>query len=192
MSYAAPPPPAGWSHPAPPPPLPPAKKNHIGLIIILIILGALVFVCVGVFTACASAAPDDGNSFATTNPTDETTPSTTTTSTTKTTKTTQAISAEERNAIESARGYLGNQAFSRRGLIGQLSSKYGESYPVDVATRAVDSLHVDWNQQAYRSAKSYLDTGPFSRAGLIEQLESKSGEGFTHSQAVYGATRALK
>jgi hypothetical protein len=30
----------------------------------------------------------------------------------------------------------------------------------------------------------------FSRKGLIEQLESDAGEGFTHSQAVYGVTKA--
>ena len=59
-----------------------------------------------------------------------------------------------------------------------------------VATRAVDSLHVNWNEQAANAAKEYLSTQSFSRRGLIEQLESDAGEGFTHSQAVYGVDNA--
>jgi len=98
--------------------------------------------------------------------------------------------AGQSNALESAKQYLETQAFSRKGLIKQLSSKYGEGYSKADATWAVDHLKVNWNEQAYRAAKQYLDTMPFSRAGLIQQLESSAGEGFTHAQAVYGATKA--
>jgi hypothetical protein len=46
----------------------------------------------------------------------------------------------------------------------------------------VDSLNVDWNDEAAKSAKEYFSTMAFSRADLIEQLESPSGSGFTHAQ----------
>jgi hypothetical protein len=106
------------------------------------------------------------------------------------TTTARPISAEEENAIRSARSYLEFQAFSRKGLIRQLSSDAGEGYSLKAATAAVDSLHINFNEQAYKSAKSYLEMSGFSRKGLIQQLESDAGEGFTHSQAVYGVTKA--
>ena len=64
-------------------------------------------------------------------------------------------------------------SFSRSGLIRQLEF---ERYSTHDATVAVDSLRVDWNQQAAKSARSYLDFMSFSRDGLIHQLEF---EGFT-------------
>ena len=96
------------------------------------------------------------------------------------------FTVSQENAIESAESYLDFTAFSRSGLIGQLSSDYGEGFSVADATFAVDHISVNWNEQAAKSAKSYLAYSSFSRQGLIEQLESEYGEGFTHSQAVYG------
>jgi hypothetical protein len=52
----------------------------------------------------------------------------------------------------------------------------------------VDSLNVDWNEQAARSAESYLEYTAFSHAGLVDQLEF---EGFTPEQAEHGATVAM-
>ncbi len=100
------------------------------------------------------------------------------------------LTAGQSNAIRSAQDYLRFMAFSRAGLIRQLSSSYGEGYSVADATFAVDYLNVDWNEQAAKSAKAYLDSQPFSRDGLIRQLESSFGEGFTHDQAVYGVNAA--
>jgi len=40
------------------------------------------------------------------------------------------------------------------------------------ATVAVDSLNVDWNQQAVRKAQDYLKMSGFSCKGLIDQLSS--------------------
>ena len=96
------------------------------------------------------------------------------------------LTVAQRNAIQSARDYLSLMAFSRDGLIKQLSSQYGEGYSVADATFAVDSLNVNWNEQAAKAAKEYLDTMPFSRDGLIKQLSSPFGGGFTYDQAVYG------
>jgi len=97
-------------------------------------------------------------------------------------------------ARESAKSYLDYSAFSRNGLIDQLSSKYGASYPKNVATQAVDSLDVDWNAQAAKSAQSYLDYTSFSCTGLTQQLSSRYGAQFTNAQAKFGAhqTKACK
>jgi colicin import membrane protein len=72
-------------------------------------------------------------------------------------------------------------AFSRAGLIDQLKF---EGYSKTDAAAAVDSLTVDWQEQAALKAESYLDTGSFSESGLIDQLEF---EGFTRAQAEFGA-----
>jgi len=65
----------------------------------------------------------------------------------------------------------------------------GEGYSVADATAAVDSLNVDWNEEAVRSAESYLKYSAFSCSGLQRQLSSSSGEGFTKEQAAYGAKK---
>ncbi|MFD6443968.1 Ltp family lipoprotein [Promicromonospora sp. NPDC060204] len=88
--------------------------------------------------------------------------------------------------MASAQDYLDYQAFSRQGLIDQLSSEYGEAFPVKDAEFAVDSLDVDWNEQAAKAAQDYLDYDSFSRQGLIDQLSSKYGDQFTVEQATYG------
>ncbi|MFX1766384.1 Ltp family lipoprotein [Paraburkholderia sp. A1RI-2L] len=100
------------------------------------------------------------------------------------------LTAPQSNAVRSAKQYLSMQGFSRRGLIHQLSSDAGEGYEVADATVAVDSLSVDWNEQAERSAKQYLSIQGFSCKGLIHQLSSSAGEGYTVPQATYGAKQA--
>jgi hypothetical protein len=73
-----------------------------------------------------------------------------------------SLTTSQRNAVASAKNYLSTAAFSRQGLIDQLSSSAGEGYPVSDATVAVDSLHVNWDAEAIQSAKQYLHTSPFS------------------------------
>lgn len=89
------------------------------------------------------------------------------------------------NALSSAQDYLDYSAFSRQGLIDQLSSEYGSGFEVGDATWAVDQLRVDWKEQAVQSAKDYLDFQSFSRQGLIDQLSSPYGSQYTVEQAVY-------
>ena len=113
-----------------------------------------------------------------------------TTAAPKPTKTAPAMTASQEQAIGSAESYLSFSAFSRKGLIRQLSSDAGEGFSVADATYAVDHVKVSWNEQAAKSAKSYLAMSHFSRKGLIHQLESSAGEGFTHAQAVYGVNKA--
>lgn len=101
-----------------------------------------------------------------------------------------SLTKSQEQAIGSAESYLGFTAFSRKGLIRQLSSNAGEGFSVADATYAVNHIKVDWNEQAAKSAKTYLEMTHFSRQGLIHQLESSAGDGFTHRQAVYGVTKA--
>ena len=81
-----------------------------------------------------------------------------------------------------ARDYLAYTAFSRQGLINQLVY---EGFAADVSAVAVDTLNVDWFEQAALMARNYLDYTAFSRQGLIDQLVY---EGFSVEQAVYGVT----
>lgn len=93
------------------------------------------------------------------------------------------------NALQSAQEYLDFSAFSRLGLIQQLSSSYGEGYKLADATWAVDQLRVDWKDEAVESARQYLDFSSFSREGLIQQLSSSAGEKFTYEEAVYAVNK---
>jgi hypothetical protein len=91
----------------------------------------------------------------------------------------------QQNAVRAAKDYLDYTAFSRQGLIRQLVTI--DDYSAADATSAVDSLTVDWNEQAAKSAKDYLDYTAFSRSGLITQLTSI--DGYTPAQAVYGVAQ---
>ena len=88
------------------------------------------------------------------------------------------------NAVRAAKNYLRFEAFSLKGLVGQL--KY-EGYSTSDATYGASHAGANWMTQAVKKAKEYLKTQPFSRQGMIEQLEY---EGFTHSQALHGALAA--
>ena len=63
--------------------------------------------------------------------------------------------ASQQNAVRKAESYLDIAAFSRQGLIDQLEY---DDFSTEDATFAVDSITVDWNEQAARAAKQYLDT----------------------------------
>lgn len=90
----------------------------------------------------------------------------------------------QQQAVRKAQDYLDYTAFSRTGLINQLSSF--EGFSVSDATFAVDSLDVDWNEQAAKKAADYLDYTSFSHSSLMNQLISF--EGFTPQQAAYGTS----
>ena len=101
----------------------------------------------------------------------------------------ESLTGPQKNALRSAKQYLGFSGFSRDGLIEQLSSDAGNGYKVTDATVAVDSMNIDWNKQAVKSAKQYLGFSGFSCKGLIEQLSSSAGNKYTVSQATYGANQ---
>ena len=95
-----------------------------------------------------------------------------------------AATPGENNAREKAESYLDISAFSRSGLIKQLTY---EGFTTKQATYGVTVLKANWSKQAALKAKSYLDLSAFSRSGLIKQL---TFEGFTLGQATYGVKRA--
>jgi hypothetical protein len=101
-----------------------------------------------------------------------------------------SLSMQQINAVRAARSYLNISAFSRDGLIEQLSSSAGSGFNRNDATLAVDSMNVDWNLEAVKSAKQYLKLMGFSCKGLSQQLSSPAGGKFTEQQATFGAQQA--
>jgi hypothetical protein len=108
----------------------------------------------------------------------------------KSAKKEQELTPGQENALRAGQNYVDMMGFSKKGLIGQLSSSYGDGYARKDAVFAANHVDVDWNAEAAEAAKNYLDTMPFSRTELIQQLESSAGDKFTHAQAVYGAQQA--
>lgn len=110
--------------------------------------------------------------------------------TTEPEETTEAAEPEEEfslaqsQALISAQNYVDIMAFSKAGLLGQLTSEYGEGFDLADAEWAVERVVVDWDAEAVEAARNYLDLGMgFSRQSLIEQLTSEYGEQFTLEQA---------
>ena len=87
----------------------------------------------------------------------------------------------QKNAVKSAKSYLGYSAFSHDGLVAQLEY---EQYSHADAVYGADNSGADWNEQAAKSAKQYMEYSAFSRGSLIEQLKY---EKYTQEQAEYGA-----
>lgn len=83
-------------------------------------------------------------------------------------------------AVRKAREYLQFEAFSFKGLVGQL--KY-EGFSSSDATYGASHSGANWFKEAAAKAKEYLKMEAFSRSGLIGQLRF---EGFTYAQALYG------
>jgi hypothetical protein len=100
--------------------------------------------------------------------------------------TSPSLTSPQKNAVRQAKQYLSLKGFSRDGLIYQLS--FNGFDEADSAI-ALDSMNIDWSEQAARSAKSYLDLMGFSCTGLIQQLTSVA-EKFSLDQARYGANKA--
>lgn len=78
--------------------------------------------------------------------------------------------------------------FSREGPIDQLSSDAGEGYDLADATEAVDSLNVDWNEEAAQSAQQNLQLSGFSCSGHKDQLSSSAGDQYTAAKLPTGRT----
>lgn len=179
-----------------PPQVPVKKKGHV-VRNLSIVVGALLLVGIGGAMASSGTSNKGATAGTTTAPSPAVTAAATAKATAAATAKAAPIAAagptltnQQQNAARSAREYLSFAAFSRQGLIDQLSSSYGDAYPVQDATIAVDSLNVDWNAEAVQSAKQYLQMSGFSCNGLIQQLDSPYGEKFTVAQATYGAKQA--
>lgn len=83
----------------------------------------------------------------------------------------------QENAVRTAQDYLDYTAFSKSGLIEQLTF---EGYSKEEATFAVENVTVDWDVQAELMAVQYLDYTSYSKSGLIDQLVF---EGFSKERA---------
>jgi hypothetical protein len=93
----------------------------------------------------------------------------------------QATPVSRAMAVAKAKEYLGFEAFSYKGLIGQLKF---EGFSTSDATYGASHSGANWTKEAVAKAKEYLKLEAFSRSGLVGQLEF---EGFTPAQALYGA-----
>lgn len=94
------------------------------------------------------------------------------------------VTVAQEQAIEAAQSYIDMSAFSKKGLIEQLSSSAGDGYSKADVKYAVEHITVDWNAEAREAAKNYLEMSHFSRADLLQQLTSSYGDGYTRSQAL--------
>ena len=153
----------------------PIKK--VAIIIAVLLLGAITIGCGSQIGQSAAAMATSGAPAKTDKPK-------------KTKPAEPQATVSQKSAIASAEDYLSLQAFSRGGLIKQLSSEYGGGCSKADAVYAVNHIDVNWNEQAAKAAKDYLANQPFSRAVLIQHLESRYGDGYTHAQAVYGVNKA--
>jgi len=94
---------------------------------------------------------------------------------------TSSETVSQKNAVRSAKSYLGYSAFSYTSLIKQLEY---EKFSHTDAVYGADNSGADWFAQAARAAKAYMEYSAFSRGSLIEQLKY---EGYTQAQAEHGA-----
>jgi hypothetical protein len=98
-----------------------------------------------------------------------------------------SMTGAQQQAVDAANGYLSDgQGFSEQGLLGQLTSSYGDGFSQPDAEFAINYLKPNWDQQAVDAAQGYLGGGQgFSDQGLLQQLTSSAGSGFTEAQAEY-------
>jgi len=174
------------SGPLPPPP----KKTSKWLLGILIAIGLLALL---IFGSCVAGIAGLAG-LAGSSPTLSTTPvekNSGIDAETKGPAPTKAstLTRAQKEAIEAAESYLDSGHFSKKGLIEQLTSEYGEHFAKKDAVFAVEYIDADYKKEAVEAAESYLDSGHFSKSELIDQLESSYGEDFTHSQAVYAVNK---
>jgi hypothetical protein len=99
------------------------------------------------------------------------------------------MTSSQENAVQSAQDYLDVSGFSKKGLIGQLSSEVADGYSKADAVFAVNHVDVNWNAEAVQSAKEYLDVPAFSKDGLADQLASSAADQYTQAQAEYAVSR---
>ena len=94
-------------------------------------------------------------------------------------------STEYLNALKKAESYSNTMNMSKSAIFNQLTSEYGEKFPVAAAQYAIDNMSADWNANALAKAKSYQTTMNMSKSSIYDQLISEYGEKFTKDQAQY-------
>jgi len=156
-----------------------------------IIIGVILVICF-CFVLAMCGSTDDQTNYSENNSTEETSYDTEET----TTDSNSNYTMEEDNCYYAALSYLDTMGFSKKGLIDQLSSEYGDNYPKETAEKIVNDIEnqgkVDWDKECEESAQDYLDTMPFSKEELIDQLSSEYGENFTKEQAERAVDKVYK
>ncbi|MCR5656456.1 MAG: Ltp family lipoprotein [Butyrivibrio sp.] len=95
----------------------------------------------------------------------------------------------EKLAILEAKSYIRHSAFSRDGLIHQLSAEYGEGFTETVATMAVDHLEqtgqVDWYEQCLKAIDEIVTYGSddYTRDKIFRLLTLESIRAFPEDLA---------
>lgn len=90
---------------------------------------------------------------------------------------------EHKNALKKAEMYAKTMAMSKKGIYDQLTSEYGENFPVEAADYAMSNLEYDWKANALEKAKTYQETMSMSTEAIRDQLVSEYGERFTQEEA---------
>lgn len=160
---------------------------------VLILLGIVISLANGGKSSAPTASTSAASSSAPSTSTSSTAPAAAATSAPSASSSAPAPAApaapaetvSQQNAVKKAASYLQYSAFSRSGLIKQLSQF--EGFSTADATYGVDKQNADWNEQAAKKAKDYLSNMSFSRSALIKQLVDF--EGFTNEQAQYGVQK---
>lgn len=99
------------------------------------------------------------------------------------------MTSGQENALAAGQNYIDSMPFSKDGLIGQLSSNYGDGYSKKDAVFAANNVDANWNEEAVEAAENYLEVMPMSKSALIDQLSSNWGDKFTQAQAEYAANK---
>lgn len=98
---------------------------------------------------------------------------------------TPSVPAEYTSALAKAQTYVDMMAFSKAGLLNQLTATYGEKFSQAAADYAVAHVKADYNANALIKAKEYQDDMNMSPAAIHDQLTSSYGEKFTNAEADY-------
>ena len=176
------------------PPQPPPRKPWIvrhKVLSGLIAVGAIAIIAVAASSSNKPSTPAaDSTTAASTPASPAAAPSSAAASSAPSTPaapTSPSMTAAQQQAVDAAEGYLSDgQGFSKRGLLGQLTSSAGDGFSNSDAEFAINHLNPNWDQQAVDAANGYLSEGQgFSEQGLLQQLTSSAGDGFTEAQAEY-------
>ncbi|MBK3496154.1 Ltp family lipoprotein [Viridibacillus sp. YIM B01967] len=97
----------------------------------------------------------------------------------------ESVPREYKSALKKAESYAKTMHMSKEGIYDQLTSEYGENFPVEAAQYAIDNIVFDWKDNALKKAQTYAETMSMSDSAIYDQLISKHGEKFTTEEAQY-------
>lgn len=97
----------------------------------------------------------------------------------------ESIPREYTAALKKAETYAAMMHMSKAGIYEQLTSEYGENFPIEAAQYAIDNIVWDWKENALKKAESYAEMMSMSNSAIYDQLVSEYGEKFTPEEAQY-------